>query len=261
MKTFIKNRKGQKISVLVEEVENQKGLVFIMHGLGGFKEQPHIQTFADVFKENSYTTVRFDAANTIGESEGNFENATATNHYEDLEDVIKWAKTQDWYQEPFCLAGHSLGGLCAALYAARHPNEVKALAPISTSISGKMFLEAFSEKEECDRTGWWTRKSTSKPDVVLKLNWNNFVDDLLKYDLLEVAHKLTMPVLLVVGENDHGTPPEHQRQLLDRISGPKELHIIKGASHTFRKENDFRAYNKENLKEIKKILDNWIKKL
>ncbi|OGG87621.1 hypothetical protein A3B87_00700 [Candidatus Kuenenbacteria bacterium RIFCSPHIGHO2_02_FULL_39_13] len=47
-KVFIKNRKGQKISALIDESKNQKGLVFILHGLGGFKEQPHIQTFIKI---------------------------------------------------------------------------------------------------------------------------------------------------------------------------------------------------------------------
>ena len=59
-KEFIKNRKDQKIAVLIEVSENQKGLVFIMHGLGGYKEQTHIETFASAFKEKNYTVIRFD---------------------------------------------------------------------------------------------------------------------------------------------------------------------------------------------------------
>lgn len=37
-KITIKNRKNQNIVVIVEKAENQKGLAFVMHGLGGFKE-------------------------------------------------------------------------------------------------------------------------------------------------------------------------------------------------------------------------------
>lgn len=87
-KIFIQNRKDQKISVIVEKAEDQKGLAFVMHGLGGFKEQPHIQTFADAFKEDGFTVVRFDTTNTFGESDGNYEDATVTNYYEDLEDRV-----------------------------------------------------------------------------------------------------------------------------------------------------------------------------
>src|SRR5680860_130142 len=132
MKTFIKNRDGKKICVVVDENPNSKGLAFIMHGLGGSKKELHIQRFTKAFKDNGFTTVLFDTRNTFGESEGQYEDATTTNYYEDLEDVINWAKTQDWYKEPFWLAGHSLGGLCITLYTQKHPEQVKALAPIST---------------------------------------------------------------------------------------------------------------------------------
>lgn len=91
-KIFIKNRKKQNVSVVVETLKKQQGLVFVMHGLGGFKEQDHIKTFADAFKEEGFTVVRFDTTNTFGESDGNYEDATTTNYYEDLEDVISWAK-------------------------------------------------------------------------------------------------------------------------------------------------------------------------
>jgi len=254
-KTSFQNRRGQKIVVLIEEAPNQKGLAFVMHGLGGFKEAPHIETFAKAFVENGYAAVRFDTTNSIGESEGKYEDATITNYYEDLEDVITWAKSQKWYQEPFCLAGHSLGGVSVALYAERHPEKVKAVAPISTVVSGKLSTETHEYRgtiEEWKKTGWHVRESRSKPGMILKLPWSH-MEDRLKYDLLPEAHKLTMPVLLIVGEKDDGTPPEHQKTLFDKLSNMKELHIIKGAPHTFR--------DPAHLKEIKEIFDHWIKGL
>jgi len=142
-KLFIKNRKGLKISVLMEENPDAKGLVFVMHGLGRFKEQDHIQTFANAFKENNYTVIRFDTTNAFGESEGKYEDATITSYYEDLEDVINWAKDEKWYQEPFVLCDHSLGGICTGLYAGKHPDDARALAPISTVVSGELSVEAF----------------------------------------------------------------------------------------------------------------------
>ena len=115
-KLIINNRKQQNLAIILEEQENAKDLVFIMHGLGGFKEQPHIATFADAYKEKGFTVVRFDTANSFGESGGNYQDASVTNYYEDLEDVIEWAKTQGWFRQPFWLEGHSLGGICTALF-------------------------------------------------------------------------------------------------------------------------------------------------
>jgi uncharacterized protein len=252
MKIFIQNRNNKKLSVIVEESPNQKGLAFVMHGKGGFKEQAHIQIFADVFKENGFTAVRFDARDTIGESEGKMEDATITGYYQDLEDVINWAKTQSWYMEPFWLAGHSLGGICIALYAENHPAMIKALAPVSTVVSGKLSYEAHDPKEleEWKRTGWNIRESRSKPGVIIKSKWTN-MEDRLNYDLLKNTDKLKMPVLLIVGDKDTSTPLKHQQILLESLPGKKELHIIKGAPHTFKES--------AHLKEIKDIFNDWIK--
>ncbi|MCL5666172.1 MAG: lysophospholipase [Patescibacteria group bacterium] len=252
MKTFIQNRNNKKISVIIEETANQKGLAFVMHGQGGFKEQAHIQTFADAFKNNGLTVVRFDTRNTIGESEGKMEDASVTSYYQDLEDVINWAKTQSWYQEPFWLAGHSLGGICISLYAEKYPEQTKGLAPISTSVSGKLAWEAYGPQviEEWKKVGYKESESSSKPGVMKRVNWAN-MEDILKYNLLDNVDRLTMPVLMIVGDKDTSTPPNHQQTLFEKLPGKKELHIIKGAPHTFKAP--------EHLKEIKDIFDKWIK--
>jgi pimeloyl-ACP methyl ester carboxylesterase len=253
MKFFIKNRYDKKIAVVVDENKNSKGLVFVMHGLGGFKEQPHIQTYAQVFKDNNFTVVLFDTTHTFGESEGDYADATTTNYYEDLEDVIKWAKNQDWYKEPFWLVGHSLGGISTALYAEKYPSEVKALAPTATVVSGQLSAELSSEAAKLadwKRTGWLIQPSNSVPGRIKKLKWSE-MEDRMKYDLLPEVNKLTMPVLLMVGDLDKSTPIEHQKILFDKLPGKKEIHIIKGSPHTFK--------DPKHLEEIKSIFDKWIK--
>lgn len=252
-KLFIKNRKQQNIAVLVEKAENPQGLVFVMHGLGGFKEQPHVETFAQAFKDNGYSVIRFDTTNSFGESEGDYADATVTNYYEDLEDVIAWSRSQDLYQEPFVLCGHSLGGISTALYAQKYPERVKALAPISTVVTGKLSAETYT-KEEVDnwrKTGWHTTIGYSS-GIKKTLKWSH-MEDRLKYDLLIDAHKLTMPTLLLVGELDSSTPAKHQQLLFDKLPGEKDLHIIKNAPHTF--------VTKEHLDEVYSTISNWLKKI
>lgn len=253
MKEFIKNRKGQKIAIITDILEGQKGLAFVMHGLSGHKEQAHIQAMADAFKEKGHTVIRFDTTNTLGESDGNIEDATTTNYFEDLEDVISWAKSQEWYQEPFCLVGHSLGGICIGLYAENHPEEIKGLAPIATTVSGELSLKIHAEEvEEWKKTGWVIRTSKTRPGVTYRLPWSH-MEDRLKYNLLEKANKLTMPVLLIVGDNDRSCTLDTQKFLYDKLPGRKELHIIKNAPHTFREE--------KHLKEIKDVFLKWIDSL
>ncbi len=249
-KVYIQNRKGQKISVLIQLSEEQKGLAFVMHGLSGYKEQSHLEVITLAFLEHGFSVVRFDTTNTFGESDGAYEDATITNYYEDLEDVIRWASGEKWYQEPFVLAGHSLGGICTALYAEKYSEKVVGLAPIATVVSGKLSIESKKDTgviEEWQKTGWRTERSFSGKEKRLK--WSH-MEDRLQYDLLPEAGKLTMPVLLIVGELDESTPPQHQQILHDALPGRKELHILKGAPHTFRDPG--------HLAELKKLFNTWI---
>ncbi len=251
------NRKEQKISVLIENPTLSKGLAFVMHGLGGFKEQPHIEVFSRAFVDGGFTTVRFDTTNSIGESAGDYSDATTTNYYEDLEDVITWASTQSWYQEPFALAGHSLGGICTALYAERNPKKVLALAPISTVVSGNLTIESH-KKYEPEEYALWEREgvresySESKKGMIKRLKFSHMIDRA-KYDLLPEAHKLTMPVMLIVGSADWGTSPEHHQMLYNKLPGKRDLRIIEGAPHTFREPS--------HLKQVYEILSDWISDL
>ena len=255
LKHFIKNRNGQKLAVVVNVNPDQNGLAFVMHGCHGYKEQPQMQMMADVFYENGYTTVNFDTRHTFGESDGDPAKVTVGSSYQDLEDIITWAKNQEWYQEPFCLIGHSLGAMCCALYAEKYPGKIKALAPLSSVISGKLSIESPFFKRilpEWKRLGYRHKISNSKPGCEVKLPYS-FVEDKMNYDLLLKANRLTMPVFIAYGENEEGMTLEHQQMLVDAIPGPVEYHQIKKTIHTFREP--------EALAELKELLDKWVKSL
>ncbi|MFA5023738.1 MAG: alpha/beta hydrolase [Patescibacteria group bacterium] len=252
-KIFIKNRHGLKMVVQIEKPESPSGLAFVMHGRGGFKEQPYIRAFAQGFLDNNYVVISFDTTNSLGESDGDYGDATVTNYYEDLEDVISWAAEQSWYQKSFILCGHSLGGMCVALYAEKFPDEVKALVLFSSAVSGQLSLESFEPEElaNWEKTGWRTSIGYSS-GLVKKLKWSHTID-LQKYTLLDKVVNLTMPVILMVGELDEVHPLAHQEILFKALPGPKELHIIKGAAHTLKEP--------EHIQEVYQMINNWLKTL
>lgn len=252
MKETIRNRHDKNVVVLVEKSENPMGLAFVVHGLSGNKEQPHIRAMVEAFKEKNYTVVSFDTTNTFGESDGQLEDATITSSYEDLEDVIEWSKNQNWYQEPFVLAGHSLGSIAILLYTEKFPDKIKALAPISTVVSGKLSFETKAEGnlDEWKQKGIKIWKGHSGKEKRLK--WSH-MEDRLKYDVLPEIGKIKVPVLLAVGEHDISTPVNHQKLLYEKLNCEKEIHIIKGAEHTFRGDKE--------LREIKDIFLKWIDKI
>ena len=225
MKTFIPNRDGNQICVVTELGSNKNKLVFLMHGLSGNKEEPHLRAMAEAFIEDGYTVVSWDAVHTFGESTGGqFEDATITNYYSDLEDVISWGSTQEWYVEPFVLCGHSLGGISIALFAEKYPEKIRALAPISTVVNGELRMESKADiVDDWKRTGFYTQKRRNGENKTLK--WSHMEDNML-YDITKKASRLTMPVLLVVGSNDTSTKPWHQQVFYDSLSTDKEMHII-----------------------------------
>jgi pimeloyl-ACP methyl ester carboxylesterase len=250
MTAFVKNRDGNQVAVLVEEAEAPGKVAFVMHGLGGKKEQGHIRAMAEAFLESGYTVVTWDAVHTFGESEGgNYEAATITNYYADLEDVVAWAVSQPWYCEPFVLCGHSLGGISVALFAEKYPHKIKAVAPISAVVSGELSLTTKSDDLEAWKRDGFRTTMSHDGKTEKRLKWSH-MEDRMNYNLLDNVANLTMPVLMIVGEQDSPTPPEHQQILFDQLPGKKELHIIKGALHSF--------YEPHEQQEVKQLVKAWL---
>jgi pimeloyl-ACP methyl ester carboxylesterase len=256
IKTFIQNTGHKKLSIMVQGQAESDKLVFIMHGLGGSKDQQPIVSMRETFLSQGFVVVSFDTTNSFGESDGDYADATITNYYADLEDVIHWASGQPWYSEPFVLAGHSLGGICITLFTEAYPEKVRALAPIATVVSGKLSFEAHSLFREKDHLKNWQRQgflvSQLRDGTSTKLKWSH-MEDRLKYDVLKNSKTLTMPVLMIVGEKDTSTPPMHQEILFHHLQGKKELHIIPEAKHSF--------YKPHERQELKRFIINWIETL
>jgi alpha-beta hydrolase superfamily lysophospholipase len=312
-KIFIKNRDGLNVRVCIDVPINlindmklhtrptsQKGLVFIMPGLGSYHTKPEFRALAEICTRHGYIAISFDPTHSFGESEGEYADATFTGYASDLEDVIEWASKHldAWaldefgkqilnltegridnentnttskstsgatrltiYTEPFILIGHSFGAMSCAYFAERFPQKVKALAPLSTTISGKLSIEArpAEEVEKWKRLGY---QETIRTDgSVHKLKWSH-MEDRLKYDLLKdaSASKITMPVLMIVGTNDPLTPPTHQQLFYDAIVAPanqKELHILDNGAHDI----GHSLGRADVLPQVKVIFESWLNKL
>lgn len=254
MKTFIQNRKGQKLCVLVEGENNKKGLAFVMHGLWSNKDRPSTVSLASTFWENGYMVIKFDATNSSGESEGEPEKATISSFYEDLEDVIRWSSTQPWYKEPFMLAGSSLGGIATGLFAENFPQKIRALVLLAPVVSGELSLSTKSPetRQNWKKTGYDEKIYDKAKGVKKMLPWSH-MEDRLKYNLITGAKSLIMPVIILVGDRDETCPLAHQKKLLDVIPGSKTLEIIPGGYHGSREPT--------HLESLKEKLADWIKKI
>jgi len=246
----IKTRSNLDMQLQFETTISPIGLVVVMHGLGGNKDNSQNTSFRKILLSHNYAVVSFDCIHTFHKSGGNYENATATSYLEDLEDAIAFIKKQPWYQEPFVLVGHSLGSLAIFIWAHRNQNKVKGIAPLCTVVNLETTLSALPKDLQAEwiKTGWAILEPPHN-NIVKKLRWPEFLEDLKQYDLIKVAPEMKIPILLMVGSNDRTTPIDTQEKLFKALSTKKELHIINGATHRF-KNSDF--------EQITPIFSRWL---
>lgn len=258
-KLKLKNRKDQTIIGELNIPPRTvfiKGICIVQHGYGGFKEQPYMQQLAQAFFDNGFITFNFDTTNSFGESDGNYEKATLQLHYEDLEDVIIWAKEQEWYQGELAITGHSMGGYTVARYGEEYPNQVDYIASIAPVISGELSWEAHrrahpEQLEEWKESGWLIKESKSKPGKFKRSPWSH-MEERLNHDLLPESEKLTMPILFYVGGSDLSCPAEQTQILFDKIPGSnKEMIVNPGVGHVYR--------TAEEIEHLYQSVDKWIK--
>ncbi len=255
----IQNSRGQSMYVRTDIHEAQTGLVFVLHGFSGGMDQPHVQAVGDAFHRNGYTVVYLDATHSFNDSDGTLEGNTTGSHRQDLDDCINWAKTQDWYQEPYALGGHSLGSFVCLFHAADNPDKVELVVPTATALSGDHLEEAFKNGSRPHYDSFKSRgfhhvyDNWSGKNQKAKRSWA-WLEDMRRYDVTKHLDKLTMPACFIVGSRDMPTPPSQQTMLFNAWKGqPKALYIVEGAEHTFTKP--------DHLQKLRDHLDGWLKQV
>jgi pimeloyl-ACP methyl ester carboxylesterase len=121
---------------------------------------------------------------------------------------------------PVVLIGSSLGGAVALQ-----------LAAIDKRIAAVVAAESFSDFRTVatERAPWFFTTSTIKSAFQHAEKEGRFSIDAVSPVL--AAGEITTPVLLIHGEMDIATPPEHARRLYAALSGPKKLILLPGVGH------------------------------
>ena len=229
--TVIVNRHGLKIFVKLIMVPGCLRNVYLVHGLGNAHDAPVMRALTRAFVDAGYNVIVWDATHSPNRSGGETGQASFYYHHHDLEDVVEWSKQQPWHLETFMLAGHSLGGMAAGTFAAAHPGQVNGLVLVAPVVSGATLRRRLPLPVRV----WWRMRGTLSPRY-LGMNpysWK-FVSSGWSYNLLQSAHLLSMPVLVVGAGRDVLIPPRLLRRLLGAIqSDRKRLQIVPGARHGF----------------------------
>lgn len=252
MELFIKNRQWIDLHVSCSLVEAAKWLAIVMHGFTGFKDQPQIQAMAQALFDNNFNVIIFDTTNSLWKSGGDMMYATLDQYYQDLQDVISWAKAQDFYNHKLVLAGHSLGAYCSMRYAIDYPQDIIWVVSVSAFVSGKDYYtkQGFDLIKKCEQDWFISYESNSKPGTIKIIPWK-FIKSILPYNIIPDLPKIKVSTLFVIWAQDR-LFDERTNEAYPSLWWPKHLHIIKDAGHNFRQS---KQYN-----ELEQVVNDRIKK-
>jgi pimeloyl-ACP methyl ester carboxylesterase len=228
----IKNKEDKRIQGMVRLSEDMpKGTVVLLHGLGGWKEQPLLVIIADELCRSGYNVVTFDAADGAKGPDADFAHSTTNTYVEDLENVVAFAEKARWFSGPLILIGHSLGGLTVLHYTRLHPGKVTKLVTLAQVVSWK-------KADVLTLLGglWWLARNKNKtpgPDrekLPLDRAW---LLDLMKFDAMHDAPYISIPTLIISASRDRGVVSPKAHYALGQRFPNALCVIIPGAGHVF----------------------------
>lgn len=243
----IRNRHGLDVFIKLLMVPEPVGNVYLAHGFSDVHDTPHMRALTAAAVKAGYNVIVWDATHSWGRSGGSSELASFYYHHEDLEDVVAWSREQSWYRERFVLAGHSLGGMVAGTFAAAHPREVERLLLVSPVVSGPRLRRRIPWPI---RAWWRWRGEVAAPRFGVSRSGWEFMRSSWSYDLLQSAHRLTMPVLVVGAGRDVLIPRRLMKRLQRRLPNGR-LVMVPGAIHGFDREWE--------MERLEQIVCEWLK--
>jgi len=145
------------------------------------------------------------------------------------------------------LAGHSLGGAIALMYALKYPQELKGIIIIGSGARLKvhpMYLTPCEEAIEGDPHKWYEmieemcRRTPAdyRRDVTEKqksIGPTVMLNDFLccdKFDVMDRIHEIKLPALIICGESDVWTPVKFSHYLGARIANSRVV-IVPDTGH------------------------------
>ena len=144
------------------------------------------------------------------------------------------------------LAGHSLGGGIALLYALKYPGDLKGIISVGSGARLRvhpMYLEELEKAikepnlfQEAQDTGrelidpelaevLKRRRIENGPSVTL-----NDMKACDKFDIMDRIHEITVPTLALCGSDDIMTPPKYTNYLADKMPNAKAV-VVPGGTH------------------------------
>ena len=233
-KISIKNKQGEKLVGLraVPDSNLEKyPTVLLVHGFGVTKEgYGMFDILSERLTENGMQVYRFDFSGS-GESEGDYSETTLTKLKNDLEEIVKYVRSQTEVDlEKFGIVAQSLGTSTTIALAP----EMKCLICLgAVSHPGDKLPIKFGENYHPDGISSRVRSNgtvtTVKPSF-----WQDFKN----YDLVDSIKNISCPILFINGGADTDVSISEMQAYFDVVTGPKEKVLIEGLDHGMNPDRD-----------------------
>ncbi|WHZ13501.1 MAG: hypothetical protein OJF52_000333 [Nitrospira sp.] len=238
---------GHRIAAVLA-VPNQATdhIAVLCHGFLSHKNSTSNRALTDLLIEQGIAAFRFDCFG-HGDSDGPFAKLTTTLAVGQALAALDYLVGRG-YRRP-ALVGSSFGGLVSLLAASdwtRTHSSTRASIPPLTCLALKCPVVDFGEElrlelgenglQEWERTG--TIPDLHGGPTRLPLDYA-FYEDCLDRIAYELARTITVPTLIVQGDQDEYVPLHQSRRLFDALPGLKRLEILPGADHRFTNPSDF----------------------
>jgi alpha/beta superfamily hydrolase len=235
-KIFFKNSKGNKLCGILSNPTSQKEkpIIILCHGFSTSKEGRTYVRLEEILNDEGISTFRFDFFG-HGESGGKFEEITAFEAVDDIQNAIKFLRESGY--EKIGLVGSSFGGM-ASIIASSKSNALYVLA-LKSPVSDYMAL-INSRVDEQDIKGWEEKgiiDVTGVDGETRKLKYS-FYEEAEKIKAYEAAQNIKVAALIVHGDEDETVPVEQSRKTASLIQNCR-LEIIEGADHTYSDTSHF----------------------
>ena len=216
---YVAAAKGERVSIdgdhgklmaLIQKPELKQGercpMVVFCHGFSGTKDGPLFELVCDTLQAHGIASIRFDF-NGHGESEGEFKDMTVPNEIEDAKKVVEYVRDLR-YVSDLAIAGHSQGGVVAAMTAGQLSEElgepafktVVLMAPAAVlrddAIRGNTMGKTYDPLDPGDYVELWGG---------LKLG-GKYITTAFSLPIYETAAKYQGPALIIHGNADRVVP-------------------------------------------------------